>query len=216
MQGSWQWAVGEIQSATDSVSGAFRMAAQRLEGECRAAGGFGVVGVDVELDVERHVARVVLTGTAVAPSAASGRPGSPFVSDLSARDFAMLHNAGWEPLGLACGVSYVHVPRRSAGMALAQTSQNVELTNFTEAMYSAREAAMGRMQEAAIQHRANGIVAVRVGEGPMEFASHAIGFTAWGTSVRRGDQSRTPAHANVVVSLDDAAPAFDAAALRSR
>jgi len=216
MQGSWQWGVGEVQSASDSVNSAFQTAQLRLAGECRAAGGHGVVGVDVQVGVERHVARVILTGTAVAPSTEAGHRGSPFVSDLSARDFALLHNAGWEPLGLAWGVSYVHVPRRSAGTALAQTSQNVELTNFTEAMYSAREAAMDRMQQAAISHHASGVVAVRVAEGPMEFASHAIGFTAWGTSVHHADTSRKAAGARVVVTLDDAALSFDAAALRGR
>lgn len=213
-QGSWQWGVGEIQAASSSVSAAFETAGRNLEGDARVVGGHGVVGVNVEVGVERHVVRVVLTGTAVAPQGEARGGGSPFVSDLSARDFALLHNAGWEPLGLAYGASYVHVPRRSAGVAMAQSTQNVELTNFTEAMYSAREAAMERMQASAISQRASGVVAVHVYEGPMEFASHAIGFTAWGTSVRRSDTARTPPRARVVVSVDDPAPAFDAAALR--
>ena len=101
-----------------------------------------------------------------------------------------MHNAGWQPKGLAYGFSFVHVPRRSAGTALKQSSQNVELVNYTEAMYAARESAMERMQSAAIHRGATGVVAVQVSEGPMEFASHAIGFTA---SLRASMPSATAA-----------------------
>ena len=67
---------------------------------------------------------------------------------------------------------------------MRQSRQNVELTNFTEALYAAREAGMERMQRSGLDMGAQGIVGVRVAEGPMCFANHAIGFTAWGTAVR--------------------------------
>ena len=38
---------------------------------------------------------------------------------------------------------------------MKQSGQNVELTNFTEAMYAAREAAMERMQASALALAAN-------------------------------------------------------------
>ena len=60
----------------------------------------------------------------------------PFVSDLSARDFTLLQRAGWIPVGLAFGASFVYAPRRTAGTAMKQWAQNVELKNYTEAMYS--------------------------------------------------------------------------------
>ena len=75
----------------------------------------------------------------------------PFVSDLSARDFTLLQRAGWMPVGLAFGASFVYAPRRTAGTAMKQTRQNVELTNYTEAMYSARESAMEKMQRSALE-----------------------------------------------------------------
>ena len=64
----------------------------------------------------------------------------------------MLMIAGWEPLGLATGASFVFAPRRSMGAVVQQQTQNVELTNFTEAMYAAREAAMQRMQDVGARH----------------------------------------------------------------
>ena len=90
----------------------------------------------------------------------------PFVSDLSARDFTLLQRAGWMPVGLAFGASFVYAPRRTAGTAIKQKSQNVELTNYTEAMYSARESAMERMQHSALEVGGQGVVEVKVTEGP--------------------------------------------------
>ncbi len=213
-QGSWQWAAGEVTAASYATNMAMQAASRRLEQECSQVGGAGVVGVRVGLTVERHAVNVVLLGSAVVPGQRTGPRGAPFVSDLSGRDFALLHNAGWEPCGLAYGASYVHVPRRSAGTAMRQTSQNVELANFTEAMYAARESAMERMQSSALQQRAEGVVAVQVSEGPMAFAGHAVGFTSWGTAVRAAAGGHRYLQPKVSLSLNDSVAEFEAAAIR--
>ena len=215
-QGSWQWVVGEVEGASYAAMSALQSAAMRLGQECMQVGGAGVVGVRIDVSIERHAVNVVLLGTAVAPTSGSRPRGAAFVSDLSARDFALLHNAGWEVRGLAYGASFVHVPRRSAGTTVKQASQNVELTNFTEAMYAARETAMERMQSSALGQGSTGVVAVQVSEGPMEFASHAIGFTAWGTTVRAGPGGHKYLRPQVAVPLDDVTPLFDAASLRGK
>jgi uncharacterized protein YbjQ (UPF0145 family) len=211
-QGTWTWAVGEITSATYAVRAAVAAATRRLETECRGVGGAGVVGVEVSISVERHAVNALLVGTAV--TGRSARPAEPFVSDLSGQDFALLHRSGWEPCGLAFGVSYVYVPRRGAGTAVRQSGQNVELQNYTRAMYAARESAMERMQSDAIAKRASGVVAVKVTEGPVEFAGHAIGFLAWGTSVRPGPGGHNYMRPGVVLPMDDTVVTFDAAHLR--
>jgi uncharacterized protein YbjQ (UPF0145 family) len=213
-QGSWQWATGEVVPASAAHSRAVAVAAERLEDECRAVGGHGVVGVRADFAVVRHHVNAILVGTAVAPSVSTGQVRRPFVSDLSGRDFALLHNAGWEPLGLAFGASFVHVPRRGAATALQQKGQNVELTNFTEALYAARESAMERMQSSALALQATGVVAVHVTEGPMEFARHSISFTAWGTAVRPGPGGHQYLRPQLVVPLDDPVVTFAATTLR--
>lgn len=213
-QGSWQWATGEVVPASAAHSRAVAAAAERLEGECRQVGGHGVVGVRTDVVIGRHHVNVVFVGTAVAPTGSAAHGRQPFVSDLSGRDFALLHNAGWEPLGLAFGASFVHVPRRGAATALQQKGQNVELTNFTEALYAARESAMERMQSSALALDATGVVAVHVTEGPMEFARHSIAFTAWGTAVRPGPGGHQYLRPQVVIPLDDAVVSFAATTLR--
>jgi uncharacterized protein YbjQ (UPF0145 family) len=209
----WSWGAGEITAASEAHNQAVASAAQHLREQCSNVRGHGVVGVRVEVDVHRHHVDVELTGTAVRPVKGKDR-NSAFVSDLSARDFTLLHNAGWGPIGLAFGASFVYAPRRSMGTTMRQSSQNVELTNFTEAMYAAREAGMEHMQRSALEMGAQGIVAVQVAEGPMWFANHAIGFTAWGTAVRLEAESHQYLRPQVLLPLDDAVVEFEAQSLR--
>jgi uncharacterized protein YbjQ (UPF0145 family) len=212
--GQWNWGQGEIVAATQSHAEAFRRAIARLHDAAAKAGGHGVVGVHIERSVRPTHVEVSLLGTAVRPvGAGSIAPDAVFVSDLSARDFTMLMVAGWRPLGLATGASFVYAPRRSMGSVLHQQTQNVELTNFTEAMYAARETAMERMQAAALALHGSGVVEVKVVEGPMSFATHAIGFVAWGTVVRLEKEAHQRLFPTMVVTLDDVVVQFDAATL---
>jgi uncharacterized protein YbjQ (UPF0145 family) len=181
-----------------------------------------VVGVRVQVEVRTHHIDVELVGTAVRPTSGQDARGKdaaqamPFVSDLSARDFTLLLRAGWEPVGLAFGASFVYSPRRTAGTAMKQSTQNVELTNYTEAMYSARESAMEKMQRSALAAGGQGVVEVKVTEGPMSFARHAVGFTAWGTAIKLVAEAHQFVTPQVVLPLDDAVVTFEAESLRSQ
>ncbi len=218
--GAWVWGQGEIVSASEAHNKAVATAAARMRQECGRAGGAGVVGVHVDVTVHPHHVDVELVGTAVrpVPGAEHGWAPShqPFVSDLSARDFVLLRQAGWVPVTLVFGASFVNAPRRSVGTAISQKTQNVELTNMTEAVYSTREAAMERMQAAALRAGAGGVVAVSITEGPVRFARHAVGFTTWGTAVRVEPEGHRRITPRVVLPLDDAEVAFAAQSLRRR
>lgn len=211
--GAWNWGTGEIGAASSAYAIAFDGAASRLRSGCERVGGHGVVGVHVETEIERHHIDVELVGTAVRP-VEKKQPVGVFASDLSGRDFALLVQAGWMPLGLAFGASFVYAPRRGAGAVARQAGQNVELTNFTEAMYSARETAMARLQQAAVVMGASGIVDVTVAEGPMAFAHHSIGFEAWGTAIKLTGDAHRHMHPRMVVELDDRVLSFQARSLR--
>jgi uncharacterized protein YbjQ (UPF0145 family) len=213
--GVWTWGRGEIASASDAHNLAVHSAAERLGKECSAAGGHGVVGVRVNVEVRPHHVDVELVGTAVRPVDKT-KAGAVFVSDLSARDFVLLFNSGWYPLGLAFGASFIYAPRRDAATAIRQSGQNIELTNLTEALYSARESAMERMQSSGLAMAAQGVVGVKITEGPMSFARHVIGFTAWGTAVHLTADSHVYLRPEVVLPLDDAVVMFDAQSLRGR
>jgi uncharacterized protein YbjQ (UPF0145 family) len=219
--GVWNWGAGAISMASDAHNAAVERASGELRDECSRVKGHGVVGVRVEVAVRPHFIEVELVGTAVQPVAGQHDPrgtdaavARPFVSDLSARDFTLLQRAGWMPVGLAFGASFVYAPRRRAGAAMKQSTQNIELTNYTEAMYSARESAMERMQSSALQAGGQGVVEVKVTEGPMSFAKHAVGFTAWGTAVTLVADTHQFVAPEVVLPLDDAVVTFEAESLR--
>jgi len=215
--GVWTWGQsGEIGVASDAHGMAVRGAVDRLRAECRRVDGHGVVGVTVEATVRPHHIEVSLVGTAVRPVSKHPAPSAPFASDLSARDFTLLVGAGWIPVDLAFGASFVYAPWRSARAAMAQKMQNIELTNYTQAMYAARELAMERMQQSALAAGGTGVVEVKVSEGPMSFARHAVGFTAWGTAVTLVAASHQYLKPQVILPLDDAVVTFDATSLRGR
>ncbi|HEY3941561.1 MAG TPA: heavy metal-binding domain-containing protein [Acidimicrobiales bacterium] len=220
--GVWQYRTGEVAEASSAFGAAVDEASRTLREECRAAGGTGVVGVQLDLDVRSHHVEIALTGTAIRPvpgahgSGVTPPKGPPFTSDLSARDFTLLLRAGWWPTELVAGASFVIAPRRSARQWAAQKGQNVELTNLTTALYSAREGAMARMQELGVSQQADGIVGVRLREGPIGRGVRAMQFVALGTTVRALGEGHRALAPEMVVSMVDPVDQFDAASLRRR
>ncbi len=211
--GVWQWQTGEIDAASEAFAGALEEASGQLRDECTRAGGSGVVGVEVDLRVRSHRVAVGLTGTAVRQRG-TRRRGPAFISDLSARDFALLTWAGWMPLDLVAGASFVQAPRRSARQWAAQQGQNLEMPHLTEALYLARERAMERMQQAGLAAGAEGIVAVKLAEGPLTHQARVMQFVAIGTAVRLAADEHRRLRPQLVTTLDDRVVRFQASSLR--
>ena len=212
--GAWQWQVGEVADAVDAFARAVAAASAQMRDECARARASGVVGVEIEVTVHSHHVDVALTGTAVRRIEHPG-PGFEFLSDLSARDFALLTRAGWAPLSLVAGASFVIAPRRSAGTWVAQKGQNMEMTNLTEALYLARERAMERMQEAGLAAGADGVVGVRLREGPLSHNVRIMQFVAIGTAIHLAGDAHLRMEPTMVVALDDAVVQFAATSLRN-
>jgi uncharacterized protein YbjQ (UPF0145 family) len=107
----------------------------------------------------------------------SGRP-SLFTSDLSVNEFVLVRQAGFRPRGLVFGSSIYHIglQRRSFG-------RNQELSNLSQAMYSARDRAMARMAAEADVLEADGIVGVRLEARFCDWGRHSAEFIAIGTAV---------------------------------
>jgi uncharacterized protein YbjQ (UPF0145 family) len=121
------------------------------------------------------------------PDAASGRLAATagasengvFTSDLSVSEYVLLDEAGFEPLGFVVGSSIYHI-----GLQVARWGQNQELGMLTQAMYSARELAMGRMQAEAERLNADGVVGVNLRLQSYVWGQDVLEFVATGTAVR--------------------------------
>jgi uncharacterized protein YbjQ (UPF0145 family) len=106
-------------------------------------------------------------------------PGGVFTSDLSVSEYALLGEAGFEPLGFVVGSSIYHV-----GLQVGRWSQNQELQVLTQAMYNARELAMARMRAEADHLGADGIVGVQLRLQMYAWGQEVLEFVATGTAVK--------------------------------
>jgi len=198
-QSSWRKSQ-EMNVLSQAMYQARELAMTRMEEEADQLGADGIVGV--RLDIGRYewgenLAEFIAIGTAikhregVLHRAPNGRP---FTSDLSGQDFWTLLRTGHRPVGMVMGSCVYHVAHRGMLQSLRQAGQNVELPNFTQALYDARELAMERMQAEAEALKAEGIVGVQLTERSHGWGSHVIEFFALGTAiVPSGTDAQIPA-----------------------
>jgi len=179
----------ELGVLTQAMYHARELAMTRMEEEADQLGADGIVGV--RLDIGRYewgadLAEFIAVGTAVKHRGGElhrAPNGRPFTSDLSGQDFAKLLLAGYRPVGLVMGNCVYHVGRQGMLASLKQVGKNVEMPNYTQALYEARELAMERMQNEADELQAGGIVGARIVERSHGWGSHVIEFFAIGTGV---------------------------------
>ncbi len=183
----------------------------RLGEEARHVGADAVVGVQTragesQLETGTLALEHVVFGTAVRREDA--RAEHPVLTELSVAEYAMLVRGGFEPLGIVAWssvffTSYVFGGMMGGGNALTMGRQNFELREFTQAIYSAREAVMQRISGQAAALNASGIVGMNIGHtvrpqtlgggvGMREIRGLMVTFTAVGTAIRQGDDHTIP------------------------
>src|SRR3954469_24603647 len=199
----------EMDVLTQAMYHARELAMTRMEEEAEQLGADGIVAV--RLDVSRRewgndLAEFVAIGTAVrhregvlhrAPN------GRPFTSDLSGQDFYTLLSAGYRPVGMVMGSCVYHVAHQGLGTFLKRIGRNVEMPNFTQALYDARELAMQRMQAEAEAVEAQGVVGVQLVEGNHGWTSHVLEYFAIGTAVMATSENHEIAAPTLVLNLND-------------
>ncbi len=179
----------ELDVLTQAMYHARDLAMTRMEEEADQLGADGVVGV--RLAIGRYewgadLAEFIAVGTAVRHAAGElhrAPNGRPFTSDLSGQDFSTLLRAGYRPVGMVMGNCVYHVAQQGLMQSLRQVGRNLEMPNFTQALYDARELAMGRMQSEAEALQAGGLVGVQLNQASHGWGSHVIEFMAIATAV---------------------------------
>jgi uncharacterized protein YbjQ (UPF0145 family) len=197
----------ELEVLTQAMYQARELAMTRMEEEADVLGADGVVGV--RLVVNRYawgeeIAEFMAIGTAIKHSGGGSfrtSEGRPFTSDLSGQDFWTLLKSGYRPLSLVMGTCVYHVAHQGLGQSLRQMGRNLEMPNYTQAIYDARELAMSRMQAEAEREKASGIVGARISESNQGWDSHVIEYFAVGTSVTPLDTPTQLPEPSVVLPL---------------
>jgi uncharacterized protein YbjQ (UPF0145 family) len=179
----------EMGVLTQAMYHARELAMTRMEEEADQLGADGIVGVRLEIgryEWGAELAEFIAVGTAVKHRGGElhrAPNGRPFTSDLSGQDFSTLLRAGYRPVGLMMGNCVYHVAHQGMRAAWKQIGRNQEMPNYTQALYEARELAMGRMLAEADEAQAGGIVGAQIIEKSHGWGSHVIEFFAVGTGV---------------------------------
>lgn len=199
----------ELDVLTQAFYEARELAMTRMEEEADVLGADGVVGVRLEVNSGtwgEELAEFMAIGTAV--KARDGRSwrtpdNRPFTSELSGQDFWTLLQTGYRPVEMTMGTCVYHVARQGFMQALKRMGRNIEMDNYTQAIYDARELAISRMQAEAERVNAVGIVGSRVEEKSHGWGSHIIEFFSIGTSVAEIDGDHVIPAPGMVLPLID-------------
>ncbi|MDQ2846080.1 MAG: heavy metal-binding domain-containing protein [Actinomycetota bacterium] len=204
----------ELDTLSQAMYHARELAMTRMEAEAQQLGAHGIVAVRLDIEFKEFgsdIAEFTAVGTAVvaeSPNAPDGfswipNTGMPFTSDLSGQDFWTLLQAGYAPLGMVMGSCVYHIAHQGMLKALGNVGQNVEIPQFTEALYDARELAMSRMQTEAASLHAEGVVGMQLLSLPHRWGGHTTEFFAIGTAVRPIRSDHTIETPQLVLPLTD-------------
>jgi len=187
---------GELGVLTEVMYRARWNAMGRLQAEADALGADGVVGVRLEWrpagENGEHL-EFVAVGTAVRYTAAPGtlrRPsGQAFTSHLSGQDLVTLMTTGFVPVAFVMGNCVYHVAAQGMLQTMKQVGRNVEMPQWTQGNYEARELAMSRMQAEAERDGGTGITGVSFRVSNQVWTVHTLEFYVEGTAIRRGGEA---------------------------
>lgn len=197
----------EIQVLTSAMYNVRENAMARMQAEADALHADGIVGVRLEWRPHgaspEHIEYLAI-GTAVRFTAKPGayrRPdGRAFSSHLSGQDLFKLSQAGYAPVAFTLGNCVYHVAVQGFMQTLKQMGRNVEMPQWTQAYYEARELAMTRMQSEAERDGGTGIVGVQFSVSEWVWGPHTLEFFVIGTAVRRTGEP-TPVRPSPVLSF---------------
>ena len=179
-----------------------QLALSRLQQEARLLGAHGVIGVRLDRRSYEWGANLIefaAVGTAVAVPGQTV-PEHPFVCALSGQEYYALQRGGFAPVGFAFGTcTYCHVASyttqwaNQGGFFGMGATMNMELTDYTQAVYFARHQAQTRLASEAARVSAEGVVGVVVEKNIQTYEVEVsnqqprrdliVEFTALGTAI---------------------------------
>ncbi len=186
-----KWGNQELQVLTSAMYQARELAMNRMRMEAAALQADGIVSVSLLITYHawsENTAEFTCIGTAVR-HAQDGNDwkstdGGPFTSHVSGQALWKLVKAGYRPVGMVLGNCVYHIAYQGAIQQMKQTGQNVENPTFTQAIYDARELAMGRMQSEAERLGADLVVESSITPSNHTWESHVLEYFALGTAAK--------------------------------
>ena len=181
----------ELQTLSQAMYTARMNAMGRMLAEAEQVGADGVVGTRLTFrqhGVSPEHIEFIAVGTAVVSRDEPGRlrrpDGRPFTSHLDVQDFYTLLRTGHAPVEFVMGVCVWHVAAQGFMQTLRQAGQNVEMPQWTQGYYDARELALARMQGEAERAGGTGVTGVTWNASEWMWGAHTLEFFTAGTAVR--------------------------------
>jgi uncharacterized protein YbjQ (UPF0145 family) len=141
----------------------FRAAFDRLEEQAQRVGASGVIGIrQTHREIDPDIWEYTVQGTAVGgcPPALSGRP---FTCTLTGQEYFALTAAGYRPVGVAFGACvYYQKFHQRVQQKISADRQNVERTDFTRGIYTARRNALSALEAEAARLNAEGVLGIQM------------------------------------------------------
>jgi uncharacterized protein YbjQ (UPF0145 family) len=197
----------EVPELTQMMYNARELMMSRLLDEGRELRADGIIDIRVNIyywDWGPELAEFVATGTAVRyrdPARRRAPDAPPFTTEYDGRGVWRLRRLGFAPLAFVMGNCVWHVAHQSLRATLNRVGRNVEMPNFTQALYSARELAMVRMQEEAQGLGGDGITTHSLSDAKRGWGDHVMEFTAFGNTVKRIPGERPPLSPSLIFDV---------------
>ncbi len=181
----------ELKGLTRRRRDLIRDAYARMEAQTVRMNASGVIGLhEVRREIAPEVWELSVQGTAVQTGAARAKGGRPFLTTFTGQDYFALTAAGYRPVGIALGVCvYYQKFHQRVQQKIIGTGQNVERSDFTRGLYTARHNAMTALEAEATALNAAGVLGITVTtertlrrEGRVS-QGMIVEFTALGTAV---------------------------------
>ncbi|MBL8040848.1 MAG: heavy metal-binding domain-containing protein [Chthonomonas sp.] len=190
MGGLRSLARGEVVEYSDIFYHTRHLALERIQKEAVAKGANCVVGIKTSIIPFQGMQEMVMLGTASHHEAYGPSYSSlPATSDLTCEEMWNIIHTGYLPLQLVMGVSVYSLGIAGGITALFKSFVRGEIEELTKLVYDARENALGRMMEHAVEAGADDVVGIKT--YVYQLGSGMIEFLAIGTAVRRDPSLKT-------------------------
>lgn len=190
MGGFRSLARGEVKEYSDIFYHTRHLALERIQKEARSKGANCVVGIKTNIMKFSGLQEMVMLGTAshsdfYGPSYSE----RPATSDLTCEEMWNMIHCGYLPLELVLGVSVYSLGFVGGITAAFKSLVRGEIEELTTLVYDARENALHRLMEHAVEAGADDVVGIKT--YVYELGGGIIEFLAIGTAVKKVPDLKT-------------------------
>ena len=174
---------GEVKEFTEIFDKTRHLALTRLKNEAKKQGANAVIGIETTLAPLMGAQEMLMIGTASHHPLLDEFKNNPVTSDMTNEEMWNMVNIGYLPIQLVMGVSVYSLGLAGGIMSALQSLGGGEVDGLTEILYEAREKALARIQQDAINCGADEVVGVKT--RVYDLGGGMVEFMAIGTAVKK-------------------------------